>query len=104
MPPAIIRTPAIPMPRWKEEVEASAAAASIRSPSAARRRSVSGTARGFSLALETAFARRGESGAAPSSRSRAEPKWAEITAPRIAIASSPATRETPLLTPEAMPT
>ena len=36
--------------------------------------------------------------------SSAEPNWAEITAPRTAIASSPATRETPLLTPEAMPT
>ena len=48
--------------------------------------------------------RRAESGAPPSLSSRSEPKWAEITAPSTAIASRPATRETPLLTPEAMPT
>ena len=38
------------------------------------------------------------------SESSRAPKWAEITAPSTAIASSPATRETPLLTPEAIPT
>ena len=47
---------------------------------------------------------RGPSGRSPRSPSRVEPKLAEITAPSTAIASRPATRETPLLTPEAMPT
>ena len=43
-------------------------------------------------------------GREPSAESSCAPKCAEITAPSTAIASSPATRETPLLTPEAIPT
>ena len=54
-PPAIISTPAIPMPRWKAEVEASSAAAWIPPalPPAIVSRPVEGTASGLSLACET---------------------------------------------------
>ena len=56
------------------------------------------------MASETASAPAEVSGAEPRLDSIIEPKLAEITAPRMAIASRPATRETPLFTPEAIPT
>ena len=94
----------MPMPRWKAEVEASAAALPSRAASAGGSEPVFGTASGCALASATVFAAAGLSGAGPRLASSTAPKWAEITAPRTAIASRPATRETPLLTPEAIPT
>ena len=104
MPPRIISTAAIRAPRWKAEVEASAAAARTRAASPAGSLFVPGTASGWALASPTVLVAAGLSGAAPRLSSSTVPKWAEMTAPRIAIASRPATRETPLLTPEAIPT
>ena len=65
---------------------------------------MAGTPSGCSLASVTAAAPAAESGCGPRFDSTIEPKLAEITAPRTAIASRPATREMPLLTPEAIPT
>ncbi len=105
MPPTIIRTPAMPIPRWKAEVEASVG--SRRRSAPPRRRQPTGVRHGaaaFPWRRRPPAAPGGERRAAELARRACEPKLAEITAPRTAIASRPATRETPLLTPEAMPT
>ena len=93
------------MPRWKEAVEASAAAASTRSRLG--RRQPFGVRHGQRLFLGF-----GDRRARPAAESGARAELVVEGGAEVgrdhgaedAIASSPATRETPLLTPEAMPT
>ena len=70
----------------------------------AGRPAVSGVPRALSFAWSTASCAFGESGAPESLSSIVELKLPAISAPSTAIASKPATRETPLLIPEAIPT
>jgi hypothetical protein len=100
----IIRMPPAAIPRWNDLVDASVTASSTVAASVAARSAVSAAPRGLSFAFETARCACGESCAPERLSSIVEVKLPAIRAPRIAIASRPAMRETPLLMPEATPT
>ncbi len=103
-PPTIIKRPPTSTPRWNESVDAPVTASSTVVASTAARSAVSAVPSGFSFALLTARSACGESCLPARLVSMVEVNLPAISAPRIAIASSPATRETPLLMPDAIPT
>jgi len=74
MPPTIIRTPAMPIPRWKAEVEASAEAVLTVFAWAGGSLPVFGTASGCAFASVTIRSARGPSGRSPRLESSVEPK------------------------------
>ena len=103
-PPMIIRPPASAMPMWNARSEASVTMSATNVASSRGRPVVSAAPRGFCLASATTLSASGLRLAPATSSSIVDLKLPAITAPRIAIASSPATRETPLLMPDAIPT
>jgi len=81
-PPTTIRIPAIRIPRWKADVDASTDAEWTRAASATARSEVEGTPSGCSFASETVSAAVAERGCGPRLESTIEPKLAEIFATR----------------------
>ena len=91
------------MPMWKARSDASVTEPATNVASSAGSPLVSAAARDFSLASVTVRDASGLRLAPATSSSIDDLKLPAMTAPRIAIASRPATRETPLLIPLATP-